>query len=227
MSQLTNVFAGLVQHHIATPTCPLPACQPGIAWIWAANGIWKRGIDGAHDILIRVAPTSPTPGLAQLVPHARSTKQPDRIPGGLLTALLDHARRAGDASGIIARPIEQQYFITYRQGLPQPFRLAAPTQDASAASVRYEMPKQGQRLIDIHSHLMAAFFSSTDDRDDTGLSISAVVGRIFSDHPEIAIRANVYGHHQPVPALTIFDHLPTPLCEADLKRKDDDAALID
>lgn len=224
MNDLASAFAGLVQHHIATHTCPLPAFKPGIAWIWAANGIWKRGVDGAHDILICVAPTPPTPGLAQLVPHARSTVQPDRIPGGLLTALLDHARRAG-SSDAIARPIEQQYFITYRQGLPQPFRLAVPQQDASAARVSYTMPHHGQRLIDIHSHhSMPAFFSSTDDRDDTGLSISAVVGQIF-DQPEIAIRANVYGHHQRIPALAIFDHLPAPLREAAQAREDDDADL--
>jgi PRTRC genetic system protein A len=227
MTDLRSIFGTLTHHHIATPTCPLPAVKPGISWIWAANGIWKRGIDGAHDILICVAPTPATPGLAQLVPHARSTAQADRIPGGLLTALLHHARRAADDRALIAQPIEQQYFITYRAGLPQPFRLAVPTQDASAVRVSYQMPRAGQLLIDIHSHhRMRAYFSDTDDRDDQGLSISAVVGHIF-DRPQIAIRANVYGHRQPIPALAIFDHLPDGLRQVGLTRKDDDANPFD
>lgn len=224
MNDLGTIFAALVTHHIATPACPLPPAQPGITWIWAANGIWKRGIDATCDILIRVSQAHAVPGLAQLVPYVRFFATPDRIPGGLLTALLHHARRAG-AGGPILRPIEQQYFITYRAGLPQPFRLAVPSQDASALRVRYQLPQHGVRLMDIHSHHgMRAYFSSTDDRDDTGLGISAVVGDIF-DRSEIAIRANVYGHHHSIPALTIFDHLPSPLREAGSTRKDDDADL--
>lgn len=226
-TDLQAIFSSLTRYHIATELNPLPPMQAGVTWIWAANGIWKRGVDGTCDILIRVSQVTTVPGLALLVPHARWLGVPDRIPGGLLTALLDHARRAGDAQ-TISRPIEQQYFVTYRAGLPQPFRLAAPTQDARAMQVSYEMPKQGQRLIDIHSHhSMPAFFSSTDDRDDTGLSISAVVGHIF-DRPEIAIRANVYGHHQVLPALALFDHLPAPLRAAALpKRKERHADLDD
>jgi len=225
MNDLSAVFATLVRHHVATPTHPLPEARVGITWIWAQNGIFKRGVDSSFDILVCVGHAPRVSGLACLVPHARSTACSERIPGGLLEALLDHARRAGDG-GAIVRPIEQQYFITYRQGLSRPFRLAAPTQQASAVSVRYEMPKCGQRLLDLHSHhSMAAYFSATDDRDDTGLNISAVVGRIF-DKPEITIRANVYGHHQRLPPLSLFDHLPAPLCEA-RARKDDDADLSD
>lgn len=231
MTDLRTIFSTLTQHHVATPACPLPAPKPGISWLWASNGIFKRGIDGAHDILICVTPTPPTPGLAQLIPHARSVAQSDRIPGGLLTALLDHARRAGDPRALIARPIEQQYFITYRAGLPQPFRLAVPEQDASAVRVSYKMPRAGQLLIDLHSHhSMPAYFSDTDDRDDQGLSISAVVGHIF-DRPQIAIRANVYGHRQHIPALAVFDHLPDGLHqvgsrEAQARRQEDDDADV-
>lgn len=223
MNDLAAVFGGLVRRHIATPACPLPERAPGITWIWASNGIFKRGVDQAHDILIRIGPAAPAPGLACLLPHVRLTGIAPRIPGGLLTALLDHARRAGDSQAGVRRPIEQQYFITYRAGLPQPFRLAAPPQHASALRVSYQVSTTGQRLIDIHSHHgMRAYFSATDDRDDTGLGISAVVGAIF-DHAEIAIRANVYGHHQAIPALMLFDHLPSPLRA--VAGKDDDADL--
>jgi PRTRC genetic system protein A len=225
-ANLAAIFASLSQHHIATPAEALPLARSGITWIWAANGIWKRGVDAQRDILICVQPTRPTPGLAQLVPHVRHLAIFDRIPGGLLTALLDHARCAGDGHAI-ARPIEQQYFMTYRTGLPQPFRLAVPDQDASALRVSYQMPRRGQLLIDVHSHhRMAAYFSTTDDHDDRGLSVSAVVGNIF-DRPEITIRANVYGHRCRIPALSVFDHLPTPLREVPLSKRKDDHANAD
>jgi PRTRC genetic system protein A len=87
-----------------------------------------------------------------------------------------------------------------------------PQQKASAARVRYEMP-EGIVLADIHSHhQMPPFFSNTDDRDDTGLSVSCVIGHIY-DAPQILCRVNVWGHRQVVPALTIFDDLG-PFCDA-------------
>jgi PRTRC genetic system protein A len=205
-ADLTTVFASLQQHHIATPSYPLPECRPGVAWIWAANGIFKRGIDATLDILICVQPTRCVPGLAQLVPHVQFRTHEGRIPGQLLGAIFDHARQAGDG-GAISRPVEQQYFITWRADQPRPFRVALPRQETTATRVRYEMTVQGQVLVDIHSHhAMNAYFSSTDDRDDSGLSISAVVGQIF-DRSEVCVRANVYGHHAALPALTIFDRL--------------------
>lgn len=218
-ADLAAIFGSLQQHHVATPACPLPPTRPGISWIWAANGIFKRGIDATHDVLICVQPLRSTPGLVQLIPHVRFSGVGGRIPGGLLTALLEHARQAGSA-GTISRPIEQQYFITYRQEMPQPFRLSVPPQDATSYKVSYDLSARGQILIDIHSHhQMRAYFSSTDDQDDQGLSISAVVGQIF-DRPEICLRANVYGHRRRMGALTIFDSLPG-LCEADRKRTND------
>jgi PRTRC genetic system protein A len=224
-TELQSIFATLQQHHIAIPTDPLPPCRAGLSWIWAANGIFKRGVDTVRDILISITPTPPTPGLAPLAPHVRYATHTGRIPGGLLSAILDHARRAGDARHGLARPFEQQYFITYRAGLPRPFRVALPRQDATATRVSYELTVSGQILVDIHSHhRMPAYFSSTDDRDDAGLSVSAVVGRIF-DQPEIAVRANVYGHHMPLPALTIFDALAScrdTACSPPKRRNDAD-----
>ncbi|MBK9711525.1 MAG: Mov34/MPN/PAD-1 family protein [Kouleothrix sp.] len=211
-TDLAAVFASLQSYHVARPAEPLPAARPGVTWIWAANGVFKRGVDAVRDILIQVTPTCPTPGLAQLVPHVRYTTHAGRIPGALLSALLEHARRAGD-EGAIARPIEQQYFVTYRAGLPRPFRLALPAQDASAVKVQYALTVSGTPLVDLHSHHgLGAFFSDVDDRDDMGLSISAVVGQIF-DRPKIALRANVYGHRQRLPALAVFDCLPDGLCD--------------
>ena len=53
---------------------------------------------------------------------------------------------------------------------------------------------------------MPPFFSATDDADDLGLSVSVVIGTIFTQ-PTIRCRLNVYGHRQAVPARMLFDQL--------------------
>lgn len=202
---LARIFAGLVRHHVATVGQPLPPATPGITWIWAANGIFKRGVNESLDLLIQVERfIAPLPGLIALLPSAAWRAWPQRLPSRLLTPLLADAQRAGSA-GLIARPIEKQYFIVWRDA---DMRLIAPRgQEASAARVAYAMPSTGVVLCDLHSHHeMPAFFSATDDADDTasGLSVSAVIGRLFT-RPEIAVRLNVYGAHMRVPAQLVFD----------------------
>ena len=203
MKDLASIFASLVTHHVATPTRPLPDARPGMSWIWAANGIYKRGVSETLDLLIPVSTTQTVPGLAKLLPHVRFAPWPERLPGLLLTPLLEDAKRAA-AGGIVLRPIEKQYFFVWRDTV----RVVAPRgQDASAVHLRYTMPQSGPVLLDLHSHHgMAAYFSATDDRDDTGLSVSAVIGTIYT-RPTIRCRLNVYGDRWEVPPLLIFDTL--------------------
>lgn len=205
MGALAATFASLTRHHIATLACPLPDPTPGITWIWAANGIWKRGVSERIDTLIPVDPAEYTiPGLVKLMPHVRWRAWPQRLPGQLLAPLLDNAQRAGGGDGVVLRPIEKQYFFVECDG---PRVVAPRDQQGSAARLRYTMPGRGTVLLDLHSHhQMDAYFSATDDTDDTGLSVSAVIGQIFT-RPEIVVRLNVYGDRWPVPALLVFDSL--------------------
>jgi PRTRC genetic system protein A len=49
--------------------------------------------------------------------------------------------------------------------------------------------------MDIHSHgSMKAFFSFTDDRDEQGLRLYMVVGRLDTLLPEVELRLGVYGY---------------------------------
>jgi len=203
MSDLRTAFASLLRHHIATVGQPLPPASPGITWVWAANGIWKRGVNAELDLLVPVERfLEPVPGLAALMPHAIWRNWPARLPGGLLQPLLDHAVRASATQNGVARPIEQQYFFVLRDQL---VRLIRPHQDAGAAYVRYAAPP-GAMLVDCHSHhSMAAYFSDIDDADDQGLSVSMVIGHIFTA-PEVALRLNVYGIHWSIPIEAVFTH---------------------
>lgn len=201
----------LVRHHLATPAQPLPDATAGLTWIWAANGLFKRGVGADLDALIQIADYVPRgrasqlvpPGLAPLLPHVQWPAWPGRRIGGtLLDPLLASARHAV----VNGTAIEKQFFIV--AGAPGALRLIAPSgQQATPARVTYAMPAGERILVDIHSHhQMPPFFSATDDADDLGLSVSVVIGTIFTQ-PTIRCRLNVYGHRQAVPARLIFDQL--------------------
>lgn len=221
-------LASLVQTHVATLATPLPPATPGICWVFGADGLYKRGVNSDLDLLVPVASYQRggaplVPGLATLLPHVRFRSVPGRLPSAALGHILEHALRCHDGRPV-ARPIEQQYFVTYRADRPwKPIRVAVPPQDATAGAVRYALRIPGQILVDIHSHhTMRAYFSGVDDADDTGLSISLVIGTIFT-RPEIVARLNVYGHRRRIPVELVFDGLG-PFVEAAGGRDADAAA---
>lgn len=199
-------LSALLRHHIATDATPLPEPGPGICWVWAAGGIYKLGQDSTRTVLVRVGEAPDAPGLAPVLPFIHWHGYPARLPGQLLSAMLLHARKAAAPIGGngLLRPIEAQYHVCLEAGT---LKVRVPEQQASAARVTY-VPPEAPVLLDLHSHhAMPAFFSGTDDRDDTGLGVSAVIGKIFDERPEVAVRLCCYGHTQRVSALTIFDSL--------------------
>jgi PRTRC genetic system protein A len=199
-------LSALLRHHIATEAAPLPEPAPGICWIWAAGGIYKRGQDATRTVIVRVGEARSAPGLVPLLPCVQWHGYPYRLPGQLLTAMLLHARKAAAPIGGngLLRPIEAQYHVTLEAGK---LKVRVPEQDATPGRVTYQLP-EAPVLLDLHSHhAMPAFFSGTDNRDDTGLGVSAVIGRIFDPNPEVIVRLCCYGHTQIIPALAIFDSL--------------------
>jgi len=195
MSDLAAIFGNLVAYVTLRAGEPLPPPRPGITWLWAAGGIYKRGVDAHRDILIRVTPSvPPIPGLASIRPHVRFRGVPGLLPTHLLDQVLLHARLMGRC--------EQQYFLAARG---EHLEVLLPPQEANASRVAYTLPADTALLVDLHSHhTMRAYFSPTDDRDDVGLSISGVLGRLDTERPELVLRANVYGHRQCIPPTAIF-----------------------
>lgn len=193
----------LERHVVAVDGTAADWDAPGVTWIWAQNGIFKRGRTPHLSVQVRAGSAPPVPGLQSLLPFVRWSGVSGRLPGGLLPLILSHAADVRGIVGARARPIEQQYFIVQRE--PGRFVVRRPRQDATAGHISYQMPAGADVLVDLHSHHdMQAYFSATDDRDDTGLSVSVVIGNLFK-RPQIRCRLNVYGHRQEVPALAIFD----------------------
>jgi PRTRC genetic system protein A len=181
-------------NHIFARDLDLPPMQPGLyEYVIGANGIFVRAERPGLQALIWVASTAkPVRGLAEVKPYVR----------------LDHRVRAQ----MLARMFEMAYrangceILFYLSG--NPWRVNVPEQVQRLASVRPVDPFAGgaDTLLEIHSHHnMGAFFSGTDDKDESsGFRLFAVMGRLNSQ-PTILARVGIYGHFGLIPAEMIFE----------------------
>ena len=99
----------------------------------------------------------------------------------------------------IDRCRERYLAVTWENG----YRLRDTSFEAGECTVKYSnLPST---IMDIHSHgTMVASFSYTDDRDEQGLRLSMVVGRLDTLILEIEIRVGVYGYFGPVKFEEVF-----------------------
>ena len=76
-------------------------------------------------------------------------------------------------------------------------------QDKSAGSVVYEVGTSV--VLEMHSHgHMGAWFSSTDDVDETGLKLYGVIGKLNAT-PIVKLRIGVYGYFRELFWNEVFD----------------------
>jgi len=204
---------------LADPTTPLPPLGDVLyQYIVAGNGLFIRAEDSRLKALVQIAPASLT-GLPDLIPFAEL--KVDRVPGIWLHSILRSALRR--------MPNEAMYQFwwegTSHNAVTHTWRCSMPDQTGSPTALRFT--DDGEAVIDLHSHnSMPAFFSGTDDADEQGLRIYAVIGRIDTDTPEIRVRVGVYGHHMPIPAELVFDGLG-PFVEQVGDADDDDLPFSD
>lgn len=140
------------------------------------------------------------------------------VPANLVGRMLELARQAtsftttSTSSKADPSSLEILFYLVWEGDDKQEWRLIVPEQVQRPASVRPKDPTglaYQSALIEAHSHhRMAAFFSSTDDRDEQGLKFYCVLGNIFDDKSQIAVRLGVYGQFFPLPAETILNLPP-------------------
>ena len=178
-----------------TSAVALPGARlTGYDYITAGNGLFKRARNRHVEACLPLAACR-VAGLPAVEPYVRLAG--DRLPGTLLWAALADARRRA-----IDRPVEAMYHL-YRLDDGKA-RLVYPAQDATGARDAYQGGGDPAIVMDVHSHCeMSAFFSATDDRDETGFRFYAVMGHIFT-RPEIRLRLGIYGDHWPVPVTALF-----------------------
>lgn len=166
-------------------------------YLLAGDGLWLA----AENTALRVrAPVSlagvrglPTLGGACELRHGR-------LPGAFWAA--------GVAAAYAAAAHRHEILLLVLHG-PAGYQLVIPQdQVTTPTSVVYTPPllAAGEAVIlALHSHhTLPAFFSATDDADEQGLGLYAVVGRLLSASPEVLVRAGAYGHWLPLPWEAVF-----------------------
>lgn len=164
--------------------------EPGLFYdyILAANGLFIRARGSLLVATIRIA-EAPVRGLLPLEEKIELTK--GKVPRCLYELAL---------GTLTADPWRERYLAVTYEG---EYRLRAPPQEGEAGGVRYEVLPN--TLVDIHSHgSLSAFFSGTDDRDEQGLRLYMVVGRLNTLLPEVELRVGVYGYFAPVGMEEVF-----------------------
>ena len=193
----------LVQHLIVQDDGklpPIPTCL--YAYIMAGNGIFLYAKREDLEVLIRVSRAT-IAGLPALEPFVNMPCVPAILPNHVLQASKENL------------PNEILFWFNFdhdRQvwSVDAPLQISTP---ASAVPINRTDPLGIKALIDLHSHaLLDPFFSRTDNRDEQGFRIFAVIGRV-NEKPEILVRVGVYGNYWNIPASMIFE-LPEEIRDA-------------
>ena len=166
----------------------------GYDYVLGAGGLYVQSESAHLTARVRVAPCE-VRGLAPVAEKVGLTHGP--IPAGLFEIGL---------RWFMDDPDTERLFAVRWGG--RSYRLVVPPQLGTATSLAY-VPPAGV-VAEFHSHgTYRAFFSKTDDRDEQGLRIYGVAGRLDTDRPELSLRVGVYGHFAPVEWSQVFKG-PTP-----------------
>lgn len=198
----TDMFK-LVQHLIVQDDGTLPPIPTSLyAYILAGNGVFLYAKRDDLEVSIPVSRAT----IAGLPPLKPFVNMP-RVPASLMDDVLQASK--GNL------PNEMLFWFNFDRDR-QVWNVDAPLQIGRPASV-FPVDKNNplgiQALIDLHSHaLMEPFFSHTDNHDEQGFRIFAVIGSV-NEQPRIRVRVGVYSNYWNVPASMIFD-LPEEIRDA-------------
>jgi PRTRC genetic system protein A len=189
------LFPNLVTYHVYNGCLLPPFDAQAYQYILAGNGVSVRAETPFFSAIVPVVACS-VRGLAPLQPEFRLKVA--RIPEKLLRAALSDARGARRLDGGLNEVLYQ--FL--RRG--HVVQLRRPVQRATGVAIVAAGDDDADILCELHSHgNMRAFWSRTDDADEQGARLYAVIGRLDTA-PEIRIRVGVYGYWHPVPVTAVF-----------------------
>lgn len=115
-----------------------------------------------------------------------------RLPESLLAAAYQSALTARKKNGGLREALYTFHVQEKQVYLMRPRQVATP---GSVTSAGLDDPTT---LLELHSHgNMPAFWSSTDDRDEQGIRLYGVMGRLDTQ-PELKLRVGVCGHWKPL-----------------------------
>jgi len=187
-----------IDHIIYREGEALPPISPDnlYEYVIAQNGVFVRSERAGLSAVIPVLSSQDVTlrGLAELNPEVSLAA---RVRLELTEQILELCREA--------MPDECLMWLGWQDGK---YSLTVPDQAAERMRVAPSLPFQREgadALIDLHSHnSMAPRFSETDDQDETGFRIFAVVG-MLDQQPCITVRVGVFGHFCTIPAEWVFE----------------------
>ena len=180
----------LIQHIVATNQ-GLPEIAPTsmFEYVYGSNGTFVRA---KRQGLTAIAPVSyyKAKGLQSISASVQMSYP--LVPLFLVEQMFEASRLACDTNN---RPVEIVFHLYFENGN---WQLAIPDQEQTATSCKpldnSANSTYSRAIIEIHSHHgMRAYFSDTDNRDETGFRLYGVMGEIFSN-PQLRMRVGIYGH---------------------------------
>ncbi len=192
----------LFDYHVARES-GLPPCRAALQYILAGNGLFARGAREGLQVCMPLAECR-VKGLVEIEPYLKLDYP--RVPTALVSLMLCQAWLAAD---IEARPIEVLFHLHWNA---HQWQLEIPPQAQGHAHAQPLGPALGssyqRAIIEVHSHhALPPCFSDTDNADETGFRIFAVLGHIFTQ-PQLRVRVGLYGHYWPIPATWVFELPP-------------------
>ncbi len=169
-------------------------------YILAANGLF---IEAENNLIAARVPVAECEvrGLAPLEPKITLTY--GSIPQRFFDLALDT---------FLAEPDKEHYVAVVGAA---GYHFYVPVQDKSAGSVVYEVGESV--VLELHSHgHMGAWFSGQDDRDEKGLKLYGVVGKLDAT-PVVKLRVGVYGYFRTLEWREVFDGTLTGAAEFEEK----------
>ena len=194
-------MANLVDYRRATSAHDSMKLPAGTlySYIWAANGTFVYSENEHFRVLMPLRwwkmedERKTVRGLAVLEPYFHLNSP--FVSYHILNWILESSRRVV--------PDEMLFFIRRNPGCM--WYAAIPVQKFGSTFCQAIEPGD-YCPIELHSHnVMPAFFSNTDNKEETGLRIYAVLGKVTNSVAEIRVRVSVYGHYWTIPYEWVFE----------------------
>ncbi|MFB2920372.1 Mov34/MPN/PAD-1 family protein [Aerosakkonema funiforme] len=188
-----------VEYKTALHSTLPPMSASALEYWLSRNGVFVRaqrqGIKACFPIAnCRIA------GLVAIEPYFQM--EYPRVPMEITKLMLLLSEEAGENEILFHLSFQTEHWH-----LKVPAQIATPTSVTpliSSLDSSYE-----RALIEVHSHAnMSSEFSETDNREETGFRIFAVLGKLKSQ-PEINARIGIYSHFYSIPASWVFELPPT------------------
>lgn len=183
----------LIQHFVVKDDGSLPKIPDCLyAYVLAGNGVFLKAAREELDVLIPISRIN-IASLPTVAPYVHLSR---RVPKEYLLEALELSRRNFPKEILFWFNLNDCWSMDIPQQFAQPSHVV-PLDKTDARGTN--------ALIDLHSHgALPSFFSRTDNRDEQGFRIYAVLGEV-DRAPTIKVRAGVYGHYFYIRASTVFE----------------------